>query len=270
MATTKNYGLTGVGTELELGVDGPLILVNGGAIEARNNTNTAFVEFKAGTPSTDDSVVTKGYLERTANVIVNGQINGNSPPAVINGAVYMCTTTGGTFTQEYLYRGQSGVWVEIIPFAGMKIAVTVPLTGGSVEFNGDTVYLWDADTTNWVNVGPYVANNAKIVKSERANLVFNTTSPFNIGAPVPANGRPYQVIINVTQIFNGTNPSLAIGDSINTSRLMGTSEVNLKKLGIYVVNCYHNYASPTQVIGTYVASGSTQGQAQVEFVYTQE
>lgn len=270
MADTKNYGLTGVGTDIELGIDGPRIKVDGTAIAFRNTADTGYAEIKSGTPTTDESVVTKGYLERTVNVVVTNQIDGNAPPAVVNGAIYICTTTGGAYTQKYLYRGENSSWVEIIPFNGMSIAITTNLTGGTIEYLGDHKYLWDGDTSTWVDVGPYVPNNAKFVKSERADLVFNTTSPLNIGAQVPANGRPFQVIVNVTQAFNGSSPSLSVGDSISTSRLAATSEINLKKVGIYFVNCYHNYASATQVIGTYVASGSTQGAAQIEFIYTQQ
>lgn len=271
MADTKNYGLTGVGTELEFGIDGPKLVKSGNTIETRTNDGTALVELKSATPTTDDSVVTKGYLERTVNVVVTGQIDGGAPPAVVNGAIYICTTTGGTYTQEYLYRGESGVWVEIVPFAGMKIAVTVPLTGGAIEYLGDHVYLWDADASDWLEIGPYVSNTAKVVKSERADLAFNTASPLNIGSPVPANGRPFRVIVNVTQAFNATGPALSIGDSINTSRLMTTGEVNLKKVGIYVADCYYNYASATQIIGTFVqGTGGSAGQAQIEYVYTQQ
>ena len=271
MADTKNYGLTGVGTDVELGIDGPRIKVDGTAIAIRNTTDTGYAELKSGTPTTDESVVTKGYLERTVNVVVTNQIDGSAPPAVVNGAIYICTTTGGAYTQKYLYRGENSAWVEIIPFNGMSIAITTNLTGGAIEFTGDHKYLWDGDTSNWVDVGPYVPNNAKFVKSERADLVFNTTSPLNIGAQVPANGRPFQVIVNVTQAFNGAPKSLvSIGDSINTSRLAATSEINLKKVGIYVVNCYHNYASATQLLATYTQNGATQGQAQIEVIYTQQ
>lgn len=270
MADTKNYGLSGLSTDVELGIDGPRIKVDGTAVAFRDTADTAYAQIKAATPTTDDAVVTKGYLERTANVIVSNQIDGTSPPAVINGVVYVCTTTGGVYTEKNLYRGEGGSWVELVPFAGMRMAVTVPLTGGNIEFLGDTIYLWDGDTSNWINIGPYVPVVAgKLVKSERVDLAFNTASPLNIGASVPVGARPFMVIVNVTQTFNGTPRSrVEIGDALDTNRLAEQSESNLSKLGTYVVNCYHNYASATQLIATYTANGATQGTAQIEVVYS--
>lgn len=268
MANTKNYGLTGVGTEIELGVEGSKIVLNGTAIEARTNDGTALVELKAATPTTDDAVVTKRYLERTANVTITGQIDGGSPPAAVNGAIYVCTTTGGAYTEKNLYRGENSAWVEIVPFAGMRIATTTNLTGGVIEFIGDHIYLWDADTTNWLDVGPYIAPT-KFVKSERFDLVFNSAVTSNLGASVPTNARPFRVIINVTQAFNGSPRSrVTVGDSISTNRLALQGESNLNNVNTFVIDCYHNYASVTQLLATYTANGATQGQAQIEVMYS--
>jgi hypothetical protein len=69
-------------------------------------------------PTTDGDAPNKRYLETTADVRVTGQINGGAPPAVVNGVIYVCTTTGGAYTEKRLYRGESAAWVEYIPTAG--------------------------------------------------------------------------------------------------------------------------------------------------------
>lgn len=268
MAETKNYGLSGVAPELELGLDGPKLVNESGSIAAKNNANNALVTFKAANPVADTDVVTKGYLERNVDVRVTGQIDGGSPPAAINGVTYICTTTGGTYTAKNLYRGENSAWVEIVPTAGLKMVVTVALTGGDDEYLGDHIYLWDADTSVWIDIGPYMPiAPTNTLKSERADLVFNSAASINIGSPVPADARPIDVIVNVTQAFNGT-PTLKVGDGTDDDRLMTTAEVNLKKVGIYRVGCYHNYASATQLLAAYAAGGATSGAAQIEVVYT--
>ena len=271
MSSTKNYGLSGVSTDVELGVAGLRIISDGTAVSMRNNANNAFVELKVADPTSDDAAVTKRFVERRYDVSVTDQIDGGAPPVVVDGAVYVCTTTGGIYTEKYLYRGESGSWVEIIPYNGMRIVVTTALTGGNITFTGDHVYLWDGDTSNWVDVGPYTLPG-QFVKSVRANLAFGSGGTVNIGSQVPTNARPYMVIINVTQLFNGTGPtpSVTVGDAGSTARLMLSGESNLKKVGIYVVNCNFNYGSATQLTATFTAAGSgaSTGAATIEVLYT--
>lgn len=268
MSNTKNYGLSGVAADVELGVEGLRIISDGTAVSLRNNTDSAFAELKVADPTSDDAAVTKRFVERRYDVSVTDQIDGGSPPAVVNGAIYVCTTTGGAYTEKYLYRGEGGSWVEIIPYNGMRIVVTTDLSGGNITFIGDHVYLWDGDTTNWIDVGPYILPG-QFTRSVRANLVFNSTSPVNIGSQVPIGARPFMVVVNVTQVFNGTpKPLVDIGDAGSTTRLAGSGEFNLKKVGVYVANCNYNYAAATQLIATYVANGSTQGAATIEVIYT--
>lgn len=268
MANTKNYGLSGVSTDVEFGVDGLRIISDGTAFKFRNATDTANVEIKAADPTGDDSVATRGWVERRYDVSATGQIDGTSPPAVVNGAIYMCTTSGGAYTAGYLYRGESGSWVEIIPYNGMRIVVTTALTGGTLQFLGDHMYLWDGDTSVWVDVGPYVIPG-QFIKSVRTTLVFNSAGTVNIGSAVPANARPFRVIINSTQAFNGAPRSrVAVGDAGNTSRLAATGDSNLNNTNVHVTDCYYNYGVSTQLTATYTANGATQGQAYIEVLYT--
>ena len=268
MSNTKNYGLSGVSTDVELGVDGLRIISDGTAVSLRNNANSAYAELLVADPTTDNAAATRGWVERRYDVSATDQIDGTAPPAVVVGAIYMCTTSGGIYTAGYLYRGEGAAWVEIIPYNGMRIVVTTALTGGTLTFLADHIYLWDGDTSVWVDVGPYIAPT-KFVKSERVNLAFGSAGTVNIGASVPINARPYQVIINVTQAFNGTPKSLvAVGDAGSTSRLMATSEANLNKVGIYFVNCNYNYGASTQLIATYTAAGAGTGAATIEVLYT--
>jgi len=268
MSNTKNYGLSGVSTDVELGVEGLRVISDGTAVSLRNNTNTAYTEMLVADPTSDNAAATKGWVERRYDVSATDQIDGTAPPAVVVGAIYMCTTTGGIYTAGYLYRGEGASWVEIIPYNGMRIVVTTALTGGTLTFLADHIYLWDGDTSAWVDVGPYTAPT-KFVKSERVNLAFGSAGTVNIGASVPINARPYQVVINVTQAFNGSPRSrVTVGDAGSTNRLALQGESNLNNVGTYVIDCYYNYGVATQVTATYTANGATQGTATIEVLYT--
>ena len=82
MADTKNFGLTGVGSNVQLGKGGPRVKNNAGVVEVKNAADNAFAVFRVGDCVGLDDAVNKRYLETRANVIVTGQIDGNAPAAV--------------------------------------------------------------------------------------------------------------------------------------------------------------------------------------------
>jgi len=99
-------------------------------------------------PTIDGNPANKRYLESHVDVRVTGQIDGTLLPAVVNGAVYICTKTGGAYTEKRLYRGESSAWVEYIPGLLCQMKVSVALIGGNQEYAAMTVYLWNG--TSWV------------------------------------------------------------------------------------------------------------------------
>jgi hypothetical protein len=265
--TVKNYGLIGVGPVIELGKGGAKLKNSAGILEARNNADTTYAVLRAADPVGEQDVVTKRFFERNAHLTVVGQIDGNTPPAVVNGAIFICTTAGGLFAEGALYRGEGGSWIAIPLFDGMRISVADALTGGAIEFLGDHIYIYDEDTTAWNDVGPAPAET-KNVKTQRALLQFSTSSPLNIGSALPANAVVRRVIVNVTVAFDGTAPTLEVGDAGDTDRHMLAAEVDLKTVGKYEISQYHLYGSSTQVIGTYAADSSTAGQADIMVEYS--
>ena len=267
----KNYGQSGVASSVEIGKGGARVRDNAGAIEARNNADTGLANIRAASPVGDDDVVTKRFLATRANVQVVGQIDGSNPPAVVEGQIRVCTTSGGAYVAGLLYRGESGAWVAIfadlasIP-TNLVIVVAVVLTGGTVSFAADTLYTFDGDAQTWELVGTSQTLTG-VNKSLRADLAHNSAASVTLGN-MPANGGAFRVVVNVTQAFNGTAPSLQIGDGVSAARLMSSAEVNLKAVGTYVADCYYRYASATDILAAYSADTSTAGAATVEVLHT--
>lgn len=260
----KNYEQSGIGSIVELGKGGSKVKENSGVIEAKNNTDTAFVKIRAAHPVDLNDVVTLQYLKTKGDVIVTGQINGGAPPAAGSaGRVFVCTTTGGSYTVKKLYLDNGVSWDDVGPDEGISIAVTDALTGGAIEFSADHAYLWDADGSTWVDIGPSSIGLSGTIQCKTLNLAFDSSGSLNIGAALPANATALTVSVNVTQAFNGTSPTITIGDAGDADRLMTAVGNNLKEAALFIAENSYLYSLSTQLTATYVASGSSAGAAQI-------
>lgn len=267
---SKNYGLTGIGSTVELGKGGAKLKNNSGAIEVRNNGDTVFAILRAADPIGLDDVVNYRTLKIQGGSPVIGQINGGAPPAAgTPGRLFVCTTTGGAYTVKYIYLDDGVAWVEFIPYAGMTINVTVNLTGGAIEFTGDHAYMWDADGSNWIDIGPYAATVSKHVMQRSVDIAYTDSGVINVGAAVSANGRVSGVWVNVTQVFNGTAPTLTVGDAGNASRFALAAEIDLKTVGVYKLDASHFYSVSTQVTTTLTPDSSTTGAANITLYFAE-
>lgn len=268
MADQKNYGLSGIGENVEIGKKGPKLKNNNGVIEHTNNDGSDFAIVRGADPVGENDLVTKKYLESKANISVTGQIDGGSPGVgSFVGDVRVVTTAGGTYSLKELYRWDGTEWVLLNVKDGLRVSVTTSLTGGSDTYTGDHIYLYDEDTLSWLDVGPSNAIS-NIVRTQRKTIDFNDSDgAINIGDLIPANAIIVSTSVSVTQAFNGTNPSLEVGDSTDSDRHMAPNEICLETVGLYTTKNYHLYGANTQVIATLSKGASTQGQASllVEF-----
>lgn len=266
---SKNYHLDGIGLNVEIGKRGPRIKGDySGAIDHRNQADDAFVIVRGDHPVGDNDLVTKQYLETRANVIVTGQIDGGSPPAAgTPGRIFICTTAGGAYTLKYLYRDNGTSWDEIVPVEGMIISVTDALTGGTDEYEADHLYLWDADGSTWVDLGPAPVVTS-VVRSARLTFDYTDTGA-NLIVTVPVNAIVTKVLLNVTQAWDDVLPYVEVGDATDPDRLMESSCSDLMKVGLYVADCFYLYGSSTAINVTLDNNTGipTQGQATIIVQY---
>jgi len=204
-------------------------------------------------------------METRANVIVTGQIDGGSPPAAgTPGRVFICTTAGGTYTLKYLYYDNGTSWEEIAPIEGMTISVTDDLTGGTDEYAGDHLYMWDADGATWVDLGPSPAESS-IVKSKRLTIDY-TDIGANLVVTVPSNAIATKVMVNVTQAWNDNAPYIEVGDATDPDRLMEEKGAKLSTVGLYVGDCFYLYGSATAINITLTNDGGTPSAGQLTVI----
>lgn len=262
---SKNYHLDGVGANLELGKRGPRIKDNSGVIEHKNQADDGFVIVRGDHPVDDNDLVTKRYLETRANVIVTGQIDGGSPPSPgTPGRIYICTTAGGTYNLKSLYRDTGSSWEEIVPIEGMVISITDDLTGGTDEYLGDHLYMWDADGSTWVDLGPSPAESG-VVKTKRITIDYTDVGA-NLIVTVPANAIATKVMVNVTQVWNSPLPTIEVGDATDPDRLMEAKDSDLNKVGLYVADCFYLYGSATAINITLANNAATPSQGQLTVI----
>lgn len=268
MADAKNYGQSGLSSTVEFGKDGPLVKDNAGIFELKDNTDTSLIRLKTADPQDDQDVVTKKFLETRSHVSVTGQIDGSSPPgSATAGAVYIVTTAGGSYSLNELYRWDGSAWEQLTVFEGMRITITDNLTGGTDTYNGDHIYLWDADGSDWVDVGP-TQEISNVERNIKATLAYTDSGDNNIGSAVPAGAVVNKFLINVTQAFTDNSATLKIGDASDDDRFVETKEVKLKTVGLYVADCFYEYGTSTQIIANLVPGTSTAGQVTILGIYS--
>ena len=277
----KHYRIDGLSGSVELSKGGAIIKNSSGVIEGRNNGDSAYAIVRGADPVGNNDLVTKQYLFAYGNVTVIGNIYdvGATTPgstqftgAGQEGYIAICNESVGAFTANNLYRLDTwdtdvatSTWTEIAATEGMRFVMSDASSGGVGSYSADHIYVYDADNTEWDDIGPASAVSA-VVKGFRATLEDDTSSPLAIGTPA-ANSVIKKVIVKVTEAFDGTAPTLDIGTAGTTDLYMDQTEIDLTTVGTYIVDLYELDAGGTAIIGTYDDDSSTAGAASIFVEY---
>lgn len=96
----------------------------------------------------------------------------------------------------------------------------------------------------------------RVIKSD--DVVFNETSP-QIAFSVPRNTLIIGAIAEVVQAFNGTTPTVNLGDAESATRYFNLTGTNVTTTGFRQVFFAHEYTAISNVLCALVLSGATQG-----------
>lgn len=178
MANTKNFGLIGVGSDLQYGKAGGRIIFDTDEFQVRNAGNSAYLPLKVATPTEADDAVTLSYLETFAQGLqvkesvrvatladLSATYNASggpagtgqftSAPAVVDGVTLddgdrVLVKNQGTTTQNgiYIVTATTTTWNRAPDFDGTPAS---EVTGGSFVFveDGTTPNI----NTGWVLQG---------------------------------------------------------------------------------------------------------------------
>jgi hypothetical protein len=94
----------------QLGLSGPKLKNNSGAIEARDAADTVFANVSVATPTVGDHAATKSYVDSTS-----GMVRQSTAPADISGDTLWYNNSSGQF-EIYFYDTSRSKWLSVSVF----------------------------------------------------------------------------------------------------------------------------------------------------------
>jgi len=208
------------------GPSGPGFNNNLGALEARNAANNAYAIMRGATPSGDNDLTTKAYVDEIARpFIVTAQANAVS--ALISNTAtehYIVVSAPGTgaaaayVAGAILWDDGSGTGnVAILgPTSGQPIFCTAALTGGTFTFNADNEYIWTGST--WANIAPSVAGVVSCI-----DFAIGTGASQSSVTSIPANAIVLRCDVTVTTPYSA-GATISVGQTGTTVLLQATAD----------------------------------------------
>lgn len=296
---SKNYGLTGIGGNVELAQDGPRIKDSSGAVEARNNADSAYAIMRVADGSAANDAVNKGQLDAATAVNSFATVAGDTGTATADSTMDTLTLTGGDGIDTAATDDPEVVTISVdvtdiidtaagLTEATNNIQVNLESDGG-LQFDGTNHGVEiKPDATTGATVAPLTVGSngagvtvdnstikhtagtlaAKdVMQYRKVDFAYDTSSPFNIGEAVPDGATVIGFMVQVDTIFDGTTPTLSIGHSGSVSAIAATTDIDLETAGLDVGDRWVEYPSSTQIIGTLTVSGASQGAGSVLIKY---
>lgn len=208
------------------GPAGPGFNNSAGALEGRNAANSTFAVVRGATPSGDNDLTTKAYVdESTKAYIVTAQANAVSALIANSGVEhFIVVSTPGTgaaaayIAGTLLFDDGSGVGNVVIlgPTTGVSIITTTSLVGGTFTFNSNSQYVWTGAT--WLNLAPNVAGAEYTI-----DFAIGTGASQTSVSSIPANAVVLRTSVTITTPYSG-GATIAVGQTGTASLLQATGD----------------------------------------------
>jgi len=232
-----------------------------GELEVRNAADSAFAIMRGANPIGINDLTPKFYVDAlNGMIIVSGQFDGNNPlPANTGTAQYLIvSTTGANGTiGQLVYDDGSGVGTATIVSTvdGRAVVVKTALSGGTVTFDPDSVYLWDAGTTAWVKVADVggVTGGRNVIRYAITNAATQDSV-----TTIPANARVLRASIDVTTPYSG-GATLSIGRAGSLALLQATTDNLPQTANTYAVNQDTGWGASALVVRVTIAGAPAAG-----------
>lgn len=225
-----------INNAFQLGLGGPQLSANGAAIEAKNAGLSAFAVVRGASPVGDNDLVTKAYADTlAARAIVTAQISGATALPANTGVEHfiIVSTTGGSGTIGQLYwdDGTGVGTVTVIPAtSGMMIVCTQALSGGTVTFKADTLYIWDSTAVAWTLAGGSGASGAvRTIRFAITNAASQSSATL-----IPANAFVQDAKLEVTTPYSA-GATVTVGQTGSAALLLATTDNLPQTAAIYDV-----------------------------------
>lgn len=223
-------------TIFQIGNAGPQLKNNSGVIEARNSGDSGFVVVRGAAPVGDNDFATRIFVEKlAARYVVTAQFDGNNALPSNSGSEHfiVVTTTGPNATiGQLLYDNGSGSGTVSVVTAvgGNLIVTTAAFGGGTITLLSDSLYMWDAGSSSWVNAGGSSVSGA--VREIRYAITNSATQ--DSATQIPANAQVIETEVEIVTPYSG-GATISVGQSGSLSLLQSTSDNLATVAGTYQV-----------------------------------
>ena len=218
------------------GPTSPALKDSSGVLQARNFDDTGYARFQVATPLEDNDAVNKKYADTLAKPLIvpdQADTSGSIPSNTAVRRLLVVTTAGtGAALGDLLFDdGSSAGLMEILAAVnGRTIAILTALTGGTITFEAEAIYIWDADASSggvqWVKVGDIGSVSGA---SRHIRFVLGTATA-DSASFIPANARILRCDVQVTTQYNG-GATVSVGPAAGTVDLIQATGDNNPQAG---------------------------------------
>ncbi len=183
--------------------------------------------------------------------------------AVVHVRGHWCTYAGETALGS-LSTGDNHIWLDISSAptitaafgASWPTAPHIRLATIAMPASGP----WLPQHITYLTGAQAIAPLGVHAFTTRSDITYSDDGTIDL-ATVPANAVVGNCRVLVTEAFDGTAPTLKIGDSGDDDRLAATTEIDLKTVDTYIIPRLYKYAAQTDVQAILDIDGSTTGAA---------
>lgn len=265
----KLAGLTN--SVFRLGKDGvTLKSIASDLFQFRTTDDTGFARIQVAPGTADNDAVTKKQLETASKpIIVDGQADTSTaiPSNTGSTQILVVTTAGnGANVGDLLRDDGSGTGtMEILPAEeGRTLVITDALTGGSVAFDPDSMYIWDADGSAWIKIGDIGSVTGAI---RAIDFAITTGASQDSDSQIPANAIIHSVKL-IIQTPYSAGATIELGYTGNTSAILGSADNNPQEAHEYECEDYAVWDSSPQLVLATIGGSPVAGSGRVVVAYS--
>jgi hypothetical protein len=223
-------------TAFQIGLGGPQLKNNSGAIDVRNSGDSAYAIVRGATPLANNDLATKAYVDQNSKPFPVGlQFNGNNPLPSNSSTeqFYVVSTTGANATIGQILwddGSNTGTVTVLAALSGRLIGTTASLSGGTVTFLADALYMWDSGASTWFNVSASASSGS----TREIRLPITNAASQSSASQIPANAYVVDARLSITTPYSG-GATISLGYSGSTTAFMLTTDNLATVAGIYQV-----------------------------------
>lgn len=205
-----------------------------GELQVRTADGSALNNLAIAEPTSNDHAANRAYVRKRAVRVAHG-FDGAAVPAAgtYTDQYLVCTTAGGSYSIGDLAYDDGTTVTRIPAEEGRQLNVTAAITGGSITFDADSIYVWDSTTGTWIKIGD-VGGFTGAVRTTTISFTYaDDGHAVAATTPIPANAIVLDTKTEIQTAFNGTNPEIQVGYNGDPDAFMTTTDNYPDEVGTY-------------------------------------